>query len=185
MSPGPSLATIIRNTISKNRLGGIVTAVGHGLGVGIYALFALLGLEFLLKMYPEIFFGLQILGLVALILIGISFYFSAKESELLKENTVDKTAFFQGFAISFLNPKIFIFFAALYSQFISENLTNYEKIIMVLTPGIIDTLWYILIAVFLSLTSINKLIISKKVFIEKSMGVFLIIIAFTILYGLI
>ena len=37
ISPGPSLALIIRNSIKYNRLSGIITAVGHGLGMGIYA----------------------------------------------------------------------------------------------------------------------------------------------------
>ena len=38
MSPGPSLAVVLRNTISGGRLQGIMTGVGHGLGFGIYAL---------------------------------------------------------------------------------------------------------------------------------------------------
>ena len=51
MSPGPSVVLIISNTISKNRINGIITSIGHGLGVTLYALFAILGLEFLIKTY--------------------------------------------------------------------------------------------------------------------------------------
>ena len=42
MSPGPSLALIIRNSITINRFAGFMTAVGHGLGMGVYAVFCLL-----------------------------------------------------------------------------------------------------------------------------------------------
>ena len=37
MSPGPSLALIIRNSINYNRLSGFLSSIGHGLGIGIYA----------------------------------------------------------------------------------------------------------------------------------------------------
>ena len=35
MSPGPSLALIIRNSITINRFAGFMTAVGHGLGLSL------------------------------------------------------------------------------------------------------------------------------------------------------
>ena len=41
MSPGPSLAVVLRNTISGGRTQGIMTGVGHGIGFGIYAMIAL------------------------------------------------------------------------------------------------------------------------------------------------
>ena len=36
ISPGPSLAVVIRNTISGGRFQGVMTGVGHGIGIGIY-----------------------------------------------------------------------------------------------------------------------------------------------------
>ena len=45
MSPGPSMVVVINNAIFKNRLNGILTSIGHGIGIGIYALFAVLGLS--------------------------------------------------------------------------------------------------------------------------------------------
>ena len=33
MSPGPSLAVILRNTISGSRTQGIMSGIGHGLGI--------------------------------------------------------------------------------------------------------------------------------------------------------
>ena len=35
MSPGPSLALIIRNSVTVNRFAGIMTSVGHGIGMGV------------------------------------------------------------------------------------------------------------------------------------------------------
>ena len=44
MSPGPSLALVIRNSTKFSRIAGLMTAIGHGLGMGIYAVFAVTGL---------------------------------------------------------------------------------------------------------------------------------------------
>ena len=44
MSPGPSMAVVINNAIFKGRNSGILTSIGHGIGIAIYATFAVLGL---------------------------------------------------------------------------------------------------------------------------------------------
>ena len=49
MSPGPSLVVVVRNNINYNRLAGIMTSIGHGLGIGVYATFAVLGLGFIIQ----------------------------------------------------------------------------------------------------------------------------------------
>ena len=36
MSPGPSLAVVLRNSLSGGRRQGIMTGIGHGIGFGIY-----------------------------------------------------------------------------------------------------------------------------------------------------
>ena len=66
MSPGPSLAVVIRNNINYNRLAGIMTSIGHGLGIGVYATLAVLGLGFILQTNQTVFLLIQILGLIFL-----------------------------------------------------------------------------------------------------------------------
>ena len=45
ISPGPSLAVVVRNTINGGRKRGVLTGVGHGLGLGIYALISVMGIS--------------------------------------------------------------------------------------------------------------------------------------------
>ena len=55
MSPGPSMMVVINNAIFKNKFNGILTALGHGFGIGIYALFAVVGIGILIETFsPEI-----------------------------------------------------------------------------------------------------------------------------------
>ena len=36
MSPGPSVAVVIRNTMAGGKRMGVATGIGHGIGFGIY-----------------------------------------------------------------------------------------------------------------------------------------------------
>ena len=51
MSPGPSLAVVLSNTISGGRSQGVATGIGHGVGFGIYAFLAALGLATALSLH--------------------------------------------------------------------------------------------------------------------------------------
>ena len=55
ISPGPSLAIVIRNTISGGRIQGVMTGLGHGLGLSIYAFIAVMGLSSLILHNLKIF----------------------------------------------------------------------------------------------------------------------------------
>ena len=49
MSPGPSLALIIHNSINYNRLSGISASIGHGFGICTYAIATVFLLELILQ----------------------------------------------------------------------------------------------------------------------------------------
>ena len=48
MSPGPSLALIIRNSIKYGRVSGLLSSIGHAIGIGIYAAISVVGLQLIL-----------------------------------------------------------------------------------------------------------------------------------------
>src|SRR6056297_690961 len=52
MSPGPSLALVLRHTLGGGRLPGIAAALAHALGVGFYALLTVWGLGALIVRFP-------------------------------------------------------------------------------------------------------------------------------------
>ena len=79
MSPGPSLALIIRNSTKYNRLAGIMSAVGHGLGMGVYAIFAVTGLSIILTTNVYIFKSIQIAGITLLFYLWYFIYYSEKK----------------------------------------------------------------------------------------------------------
>jgi threonine/homoserine/homoserine lactone efflux protein len=76
--------------------------------------------------------------------------------------------------IAFLNPKIAMFFIALFSQFIDANASLQQKVIMVSTVGGIDTVWYCLIALALSKSKVLEKLRNNVHIIEKITGVVLL-----------
>ena len=183
MSPGPSLAVVIRNNINYNRLAGIMTSVGHGLGIGVYATLAVLGLGFILQTNQTLFLLIQILGLIFLFFLGLLFIFQKQSEEKNNDNQNQLNSFLQGFVIAIINPKILIWFTAIYSQFISIEASIIFNLILILTPSIIDALWYIIVSIVISGYGVKNFLIDKKKIMQKITGSILLIIAISLLYN--
>ena len=86
MSPGPSVALIIKNSVTFSRTAGILSAIGHALGIGIYAILAILGLHYILITNPFIFNSIQIIGSIFLLGLGVMFLID-KSTNLQIEET--------------------------------------------------------------------------------------------------
>ena len=185
MSPGPSLALIIRNSINFNRTSGIVASIAHGLGICVYATVTVIVLEFILKNSETIFFVIQICGSIFLIILGLIFIFKKNNENQIETYQIHSNSFAQGFIIAIINPKVLIWFIAIYSQFIDINANLINKTILVLTPTIIDAIWYSLVAILVTGYGLKEIFNKRKFFIQKIIGMLLILIAFSLIYSLI
>jgi len=107
--------------------------------------------------FPTVYQFLVYLGAAYLAYLGLKILFSkpsADELQIAQQSGNSKQALQDGFAIAFLNPKLAVFFLALFSQFIDPvNLTFQVGMIMCLTVLLIDTGWYLLVA---ALTELSK-----------------------------
>lgn len=179
ITPGPSLAIVIRNTIAGGRKNGVLTGVGHGIGITIYAFIAIMGITSIIFSDSTILEIIKFFGIVVLLKISFELIFKkeyAKENNKIKlEN---KRGFIDGFLISFLNPKTLIFFTAVFSQFIDAGLQLNDKIFMAFIAGFIDITWYVFVAISLSRSGvlINNLR-RKKDYVDKATGFFLIVLS--------
>ena len=185
MSPGPSLAIVIRNNVNFNRLAGILTSIGHGIGIGVYATLAVLGLGLILQTNQTVFMIIQIIGLVLLFLFGLMFVFQKNKQDIKEEKQSQLNSFLQGFTIAIINPKILIWFTAVYSQFIAIDASFYFNSILVLTASLIDAIWYIIVSILVTGYGLKNLLIEKKLMIQKTTGIVLIIISLMLLYRII
>ena len=177
MSPGPSLALIIRNSTKYNRLGGIMSAIGHGLGMGIYAIFAVTGLIIILTTNIYIFKSIQIAGIIFLFIFGILFIIQKNEELNIENNQNKLNSFLQGFSISILNPKILIWFSAVFSQFVRSDSTFLTNSILVITASAIDCIWYVVVVLIVTSYGLKDFFQKRINAIQKISGTVLVLIS--------
>ncbi len=117
ISPGPSLAVILRVSISQSSLHGVVAALAHGLGIGFWAFLTLQGLALLIEQHQTAFSILTLLGGLYLIWLGIKSIRYAGKSEETKVEAI-KSSYWEsirdGLMIALMNPKAALFFLALF-----------------------------------------------------------------------
>ena len=183
MSPGPSMALIIRNSIKYGRVSGILSSVGHAIGIGIYAGVSVVGLQIILINNIFLFNTIQFCGSVFLLVLGILFLRDAGQKLSIQDKQKSVNSFMQGFAISILNPKILIWFAAIFSQFIEISSTNFIKLTMVLIASSIDGLWYIILTIIVTGFGLKQFLENNTKIIQNISGTVLIFISIIILYN--
>jgi threonine/homoserine/homoserine lactone efflux protein len=180
ISPGPSLAVVMRNTVRGGQGHGVLTALGHGLGVGLYALITALGLALLITTTPVLFDVIRYGGAAFLAWLGIK-ALRAKpttdEAATTEHRVRGRQGAFEGFMVAFLNPQLAIFFVALFSQFVQADTGWQQGGVMMLTAGGIDALWYVLVALLLSRGPVLIWLKAKSGIIDKLSGLVLLALA--------
>lgn len=183
VSPGPSLAVVLRNTIVGGRARGVACSVGHGIGFGIYAFLAISGIALLKSAGMQWAVALELAGAAFLVWIGVSMI-RAPERDLNEEDghpESERDGFIEGFLIAFLNPKIFVFLTAIFSQFIDAEMVMQDRLILAAVALFIDTSWYVIVATTLSGTPMLEKLRKKGKLVDITVGVILLGLAAAIL----
>lgn len=184
MTPGPSLAMVLKHTISGGRFNGMIVSLAHGLGVALYAVITVLGMAVIIKETPWLFNIIKYAGVAFLLWLAFKALTSTSvlnnlHTEMSKVSWQQSA--WEGFSIAFLNPKLALFFLALFSQFIHADASTQQKTLMVATVGGIDTLWYCLIALILSQSSVLTKLRDNAHIVDKVTGIALISVAMRVM----
>lgn len=182
MSPGPSMALIIRNSIKYGRVSGLLSSIGHAIGIGIYASISVVGLQLILINNIFVFNTIQFCGSIFLLILGILFLKNSGEKLSLEDDQKNLNSFIQGFAISILNPKILIWFTAIFSQFIEASSTSMTKLTMVFMASSIDGIWYIIVTIVVTGFGLKQFLENNTKTIQNISGIVLIFISLIIFY---
>lgn len=181
MSPGPSWILVINNSIFYGRINGLFTSIGHGLGITIYAFIANLSINLIIQINEKIFLFMKICSIIFLLYLGLKSLKGHKLKLNKKLEFKKLNAFLEGFIVAILNPKVFIWFIAIYSQFISPNNNMFFNFILIATAGLVDTIWYSILVIFITRVSVVSYLEKKSHIIQKSIGYIFIFIAILLL----
>ena len=185
MSPGPSLAIVVRHTVTSGTRAGVICAVAHGFGIYLWAALMVSGLGALLLAQPTWFEGLRALGAGFLLYLGCRALMAHRgaSANAIEANSASGKAAREGLVIALSNPKIAVFFAALFSQFIQPDATLKTQLMIATTAALIDALWYTVVAVLLSRPARSGRFMHHGGLLERGFGVILIMLSVAVLWS--
>jgi len=144
-SPGLSWLLILSMSAARGIQVGISGALGHGLGITIFALTTVFGLSALLIARPELTTAFSFIGLVLLLYFGYQLVTAG--SPVLPERLTTQGGFIAGFFIAVVNPKVLVFFLAVFGPFVEPTHSINTQLSMGALAGGIDALVYVCVAV--------------------------------------
>jgi len=181
MTPGISLAVITRHTLHGGAQAGAIAGLTHALGVGIWAAATVAGMAVLFKRYPGLELAFSLLGALFLLWMAWKSWQASRQSQAPAHTSPPSNvlhgAAWDGFAVAFLNPKVALFFLALFSQFLSSEMGQPARIQIALTAMIIDGGWYVLVALLLDRSRFLPWLREHHHWVERGTAVLLVVIA--------
>jgi len=190
MSPGPSLAIVVRHSVISGARAGVICAVAHGVGIFLWAALMVSGLGALLLAQPTWFDGLRALGAGFLLYLGCRALMAQRgvAADRGQANSGGaaslRKAAREGLVISLSNPKVAVFFAALFSQFIQPDATLSAQLMIATTAALIDALWYTMVVVLLSRPGCSGYFTQHVSLLDRVFGVILIVLSVAVLWSI-
>ena len=179
VAPGPDFFMVLRNSLSRGRLAGVMTALGIGSALVVHVVYSVLGLALVIASSPAVFGLIRICGALYLIHIAVRCLFGKKSA--MPDACVQEDAasgrnsllrgWREGFWCNLLNPKAALFFLSIFSQFMTPATPNFLRWVYGAEVIIIVTAWFTLLALFLSTGRMRGMYAGVARWIDGGVGV--------------
>ena len=185
-SPGPDFFLIARQSTLYGRDISIWASLGISIGILMHSFLSIAGIYVLLSLYPDFIFYMKIIASLYIASIGVRTLLVNSQIEISslsdQKNITSTKSFVMGFFTNALNPKAFLFFIMVFSLISNTNPSNETKILLGIYMAVATFIWFTLISISFSKISKGEFIKKNLPYLEKIIGVILILIALQILY---
>ena len=185
-SPGPDFFLIARQSTLYGRDISIWASLGISIGILMHSFLSIAGIYVLLTLYPDFIFYMKIIASLYIASIGVRTLLVNSRIEISslsdQKNITATKSFVMGFFTNALNPKAFLFFIMVFSLISNTNPSNETKILLGVYMAVATFIWFTLISISFSKISKGEFIKKNLPYLEKIIGVILILIALQILY---
>ncbi|MCX7547522.1 LysE family translocator [Xanthomarina sp. F1114] len=126
-SPGPDNIYVLMQSISHGKTSGLATVSGLISGCLVHTTLVAFGVSALIKENDSLFFIIKLFGAAYLLYLAYTVFKSDASLQLGSGSVPKKTGtqlFKQGFLMNVLNPKVSLFFLALFPGFLFSNTLN-------------------------------------------------------------
>lgn len=171
ISPGPDNIFVLMQSVVHGKKYGLATIVGLMTGCIIHTVFLALGVSTIIKNNSFIFFGIKLFGALYLFFLAYKVFksssvISISTHEIEKKSPVQ--LFKVGFIMNVLNPKVTLFFLALFPGFLfSESLSLSVQFF------ILGALFIVVSFIVFSVIALLGGAISKEIKKSKNIGIWL------------
>lgn len=168
MSPGPDFAVVTRYGLTGSRRGALLATLGIVAALNIHVLYCVSGVAFFLKEAPQAVAGIQLVGALYLMYLGIKILRSKDEGESAVDTS--KGAFYTGFFTNLFNPKATLFLLSLFGLFAESMETWGMKLAFGMSVPLVTGLWFVLLSLFLTHSSFVPFLQKKRKLFMTTMG---------------
>ena len=171
ISPGPDNVFVLMQSVIYGKKYGLATILGLMTGCIIHTIFLAVGISSIIKDNNNIFLGIKLFGAVYLLYLAYKVYGSSSVISVSTDKIEKKTPFqlFKiGFIMNVLNPKVTLFFLALFPGFLfTETLPLSFQFL------ILGALFIVVSFVVFSCIALLGGTISEKIKTSKKIGIWL------------
>ncbi|GGB88540.1 lysine transporter LysE [Marinobacterium zhoushanense] len=171
MIPGANLAIVLRNTLHGCRRDGALTILGLTCALLIHGTLSLLGITALIEQHPTLFEVMRWFGAGYLLLLGLHQLLKCGNADTAPVRT-DSVAspFFSGLLISLFNPKVLIYFVAIFAQVLRPEQTLATQLLYMATPALAEVTWFTLLLTLLNRPSVQQRLKRVRSGLERCIG---------------
>ena len=149
ITPGPATAMVVRSALRSGWRSGVLTVAGNSIGVVAWGLLSVLGISALVAASEVAFLALKLVGAGVLIWLGVQSLRRGRET--VEAPAASAHPFRDGLVTAVANPKLAVFFVALFPQFLGGGAPVLPTTLLMAAMIVsLDFVWYTSLAVVVS-----------------------------------
>ncbi len=142
VTPGAATALVVRSAVTGGRRRALATTVGNSVGVLAWGCFAAMGIAAVVATSAEAFTAVKLVGAVVLIVLGLQ-SLRGRGAPTSPRRPARGAPLRDGLLTSLANPKLAVFFVALFPQFVPDGAPVLPSaLLMAATIVAFDLVWY-------------------------------------------
>jgi len=121
LSPGPDIIYVLSQSIIKGKKSAIMVSLGLTSGLLIHTFFVSIGLSLIIIENKEYLFFLKTLSVMYFLYLIFKVYVNRNIDLNFEKKNTNRNEFYKGLVMNLLNPKVGLFFVALFPGFLFHN----------------------------------------------------------------
>lgn len=173
MLPGPDFVAVVRSSMSRGTVAGLLTTVGVTIGLGFYASLSLLGLSAILLEYQWLAWVVRVCGGCYLAYLGLKLILTRPTAVAIDDTAVKNSGnpLVFGFLVTLTNPKAIVLFTSVFATAITDTMPLWGMMVMIGLVMASALIWYTIVAVFMSSRPVISRFRNAQHWIERAAGV--------------